>query len=445
MITGRQAMMSRESLIRRIDAHAESTPAGELPIDRIADRASASRVVLIGEATHGTEEFYESRAAITRRLIERHGFAAVALEADWPDAASLDRRVRGHSGGSPDPRPFDRFPRWMWRNTAMFRFVRWVSSRNAALDATADRVAIHGLDLYSLYRSIEAVLEYLDRTDADAAAEARERYACFLPWRPEAADYGRAAARGRSTGCAADAAAVLRDLHDERLRGAARHDGHWLFDAERNAATVRDAEEYYRRAFSSPTDSWNLRDRHMFETLRAILDHHGPDSRVVVWAHNSHIGDARATDCALRGDLSLGQLAREHLSDDAHLIGFGFHDGAVTAAHRWGGDAHRMLVPPSHEDGIERLCHDVGRSVFALPLCEPGADDLRSALDDPRPQRAIGVIYRPETELVSHYFDAVLPEQFDQFLWIDRTTAVTPLDDPARTGGGPMKTFPFGE
>ncbi|GAA5235199.1 hypothetical protein GCM10025795_34640 [Verticiella sediminum] len=425
-----------------IRAAAEPLPPADAPdfgqaFDRYADR----RVVLLGEASHGTAEFYLARAAITRRLVQTHGFRFVAVEADWPDAATIDRHVRlqPSTGGLA---PFARFPTWMWRNREFADFVAWLRAHNAPLDA-AQRVAFHGLDLYSLSASIAAVLDYLDREDPAAARVARERYGCLSPWRQDPAVYGRLAHSPGFAGCEDAVIAQLRDLLRRRLDdGAAHTDG--LFDATQNARLVASAERYYRSLYRGAAQSWNLRDTHMFETLWHLLDSHGPEARAVVWAHNSHIGNAAATDMGkVRGELNLGQLCRERFGEAAALIGFGTHTGTVAAASDWDGPMHVKAVRPSREDSYEYQFHQAGASPFLLDLGERADRRLLAALREPRLERYIGVIYRPETELYSHYAEAALSEQFDAFVWFDETRALTPLDTAAGSQEA-AQTWPFG-
>jgi erythromycin esterase-like protein len=404
------------------------------------DRFGGARVVLLGEATHGTSEFYRARAAITRRLVERHGFGIVALEADWPDAAQLDRWVRDRPAAAPADGPaFARFPTWMWRNAEMCDFVVWLRAHNASLPPER-RAAVRGLDIYSLGASIESVLGYLDANDPDAARAARRRYGCLTPWHAEPADYGRAVLFGAREPCEEAAVAQLRDLLEQRLRPAA-NDPEALFDATQNARVVRSAEQYYRLMYRSGPESWNLRDRHMFDTLRALLGRDGPEAKAVVWAHNSHIGNAAATAMGWQGEFNIGELCRTAFGEDAALVGFGTDRGTVAAATDWGGPVEIKRVRPALPGSHEALFRDSGLQRALLDL--RGPRDMRAALARPRLERAIGVVYRPDTERQSHYFEAVLPEQFDAFVWFAETAAVTPLADAGRGQGG-VDTFPFG-
>ena len=426
-----------------IAAAAEPLPDLMAPeFGHLADRFSDARVVLLGEATHGTSEFYRARAEITKRLITEHGFSVIAVEADWPDAARIDRYVRGRADGATALPPFARFPTWMWRNAEMRALVDWLHEYNQTIADMDGRVAFYGLDLYSLHVSITEVLHYLDRHDPEAARVARERYGCLTPWQHDPASYGRAALRPGFRTCEKAVLAMLRDLLERRLDDAAK-DGESFLDAAQNARLVAAAERYYRTMYYGAAESWNLRDRHMFETLEAVLAAREPDTKAVVWAHNSHIGDARATEMGkLRDELNIGQLCRETYGARARLLGFGTDQGTVAAASEWDGPMEIKEVRPAHEDSYERLCRESGRQRFLLDLGAEGREALRYALLQPRLERAIGVIYRPETELLSHYFEAQLPRQFDAWLWFEETSAVTPL--VAGEFSGAPETYPFG-
>lgn len=402
--------------------------------DRFADR----RVVMLGEASHGTHEFYEARAAITRRFVEQHGFTIVAVEADWPDAAAIDRYIR-HRPHQPDAAPaFQRFPTWMWRNTEIDRLAHDLRTINE--DRPPEQKAgFYGLDIYNMSGSIEAVLTYLDETDPEAAKVARQRYGCLTPWQAEPETYGRAALSRGYAECEAQVIAQCRDL----LQRALEEDGE-VFGAAMNARLIASAEKYYRVMYYGGAESWNLRDSHMAETLEHLLEHGGPDAKALVWAHNSHIGDARATEMGhVRGEHNIGQLAREKWGDEVALIGFGTHTGTVTAADDWDSPRKVKRVLPSRSDSYERQCHDSGVPRFLLDLSRDRHQALRQRLMEPKLERFIGVIYRPETERWSHYSSSVLPEQFDAFVWFDETRALEPLGPPEPRSGLP-ETYPFG-
>jgi protein-L-isoaspartate(D-aspartate) O-methyltransferase len=430
------------SLADQVAGVAESIDNFESPdLNGLMKRIGDAPVVLIGEASHGTSEFYRYRAAITRTLIERKGFNMVAVEADWPDAARIDHYVRHLTTPPSEWRAFTRFPSWMWRNTDVQEFVEWLRRHNGPIPHQSERVSFHGLDLYSLFTSIEEVLKYLEGVDPEAAAVARERYSCLMPWQEEPALYGRAALSARFRECEQEVVDILTDLVEKRMEYAAR-DGDSFLDAVQNARLVANAEEYYRTLYTGYADSWNLRDSHMFETLKSLLDYRGGHSKIVVWAHNSHNGNAAATDMARRGQYNIGELCRKVYGDSAYLIGFGTHTGTVAAASDWGAPMEVKEVRPSLAESWERVCHDTGIPAFHLPLRHLNDRSLRHSLQEERPERAIGVIYRPDTEWASHYFHARLADQFDEYIWLDETSAVTPLD--AQEMAGMPDTYPFG-
>lgn len=415
----------------------------------ILEAIGEARLVLIGEASHGTHEFYRMRADLTAALIDRKDFNIVAVEADWPDAYRANRWVR-HASDDGDAvaalDDFTRFPRWMWRNDVVVDFLTWLRGHNAGRPLL-QRTGFYGIDLYSLHTSIEAVLRYLRKIDPQAAIRARERYACFDHFGTDPQSYGYAATLGVSRSCEDDVVAELIDLRKRASEYASR-DGavaeDEYFFAEQNARLVLNAEQYYRAMFGGRVESWNLRDTHMMETLDALLQWIGRRSghaKAVVWAHNSHLGDARATQMGDWGELNLGQLARQKHGGAAYLIGFTTHAGTVTAARDWDEPSDRRRVRPSTQGSYERLFHEVGLERFLLLLND---ETVRSALSSPRLERAIGVVYRPETERASHYFRARLPEQFDAVIHLDETTALTPLERWAWDEADLPETFPTG-
>jgi len=408
-------------------------------------------VVLLGEASHGTAEFYRSRAQITQRLICERGFVAVAIEADWPDAYRVNRFVQCDNTDADLAQSlsgFKRFPTWMWRNADVLKFLTWLRRYNDSL-GQAERIGFYGLDLYSLHASMECVLRYLDNVDPDAAHRARDRYACFTQFGDDPQRYGYAVRMGLQQSCEDEAISQLIDLQRNsllysRMDGLAALDR--FFDAEQNARVVKDAEEYYRAMFGDSVSSWNLRDRHMMETFVALYGHlslRQTPAKLVIWAHNSHVGDARATAMGQSGEWNIGQLVRQRYGDDCRSIGFTTYTGTVTAASEWDGQTERMKVRPARTDSYEALMHETGIPAFILNL-EKGSL-VADALREPMRERAIGVIYRPESELASHYFQASLSDQFDAVVHFDTTSAVEPLERIAKkTDREPAETFPSG-
>jgi protein-L-isoaspartate(D-aspartate) O-methyltransferase len=413
-------------------------------VGRLLERIGDARLVLLGEATHGTSEFYRMRARISQELIVRGDFDFVAVEADWPDAARVDAHVLGAPPRrQPEFTPFSRFPTWMWRNEEVNAFVGWLRAHNLETRDSTRRVGFHGLDLYSMFTSIAAVLAYLDEVDPDAARAARARYGRLTPWQRDPAAYGRAVLAGRYESSEQAVVAMLRDLLERRLEYA-RRDGERFFDAAQNARVVANAERYYRAMYYGSAASWNLRDSHMFDTLEALLAFYGPDSRGIVWEHNSHVGNALATELRLRGEHNVGQLCRTKFGAAAYIVGFGTDHGTVAAASDWDEPMQRMRVRPSRPDSYERIFHDSGVPAFLLHLREPRRRAVRDELGLPRLERAIGVVYRPDTELQSHYFRATLPDQFDELVWFDETRAVEPIAVRAGRSLELPETYPFG-
>ena len=420
-----KARPSLPELIRKVAEPFSSIESANLQplLDRIGD----ARVVLIGEASHGTSEFYHMRAEITKALIEHKGFNFVAVEADWPDAYRIHDFVTHKEREEPHEwEAFARFPTWMWRNQEVLDFIHWLRDFNLKSRSPGQRAGFYGLDLYSLFTSIHCVLKYLDRVDPEAAAVARVRYGCLTPWEADPATYGRAALTGHYRSCEVEVVSMLQDL--SRRRGdAAIKDGEDLFDAQLNARLVTDAEQYYRIMYYGSDESWNHRDTHMFETLQLLLDRHGRGAKSVVWEHNSHLGNAAATQFGNHGQINVGQLCREAFGNNVYAIGQGTDHGTVAAASNWEGAMEIKRVRPAHPDSYERLMHLAEMDAFFLPLSKSPNQQLTNALAARRLERAIGVVYHPETERLSHYFDASLPGQFDEWIWFDKTSAVHPL------------------
>jgi erythromycin esterase-like protein len=414
----------------------------------LLDRVGDAQFVLLGEGSHGTHDFYHARAEITKRLIIEKGFTAVAVEADWPDAYRVNRYVRGE-GDDTDAdaalRGFERFPTWMWRNTVVLDFVEWLRDENSSRNE-AGKTGFFGLDLYSLFSSMRTVVDYLEKVDPDAARRARYRYSCFEHFGEDSQAYGYAASFNLSRSCEDEAVSQLVELERRAIEYLSRSGGDDFFDAEQNARLVKNAEEYYRSMFRGRQSSWNLRDTHMAETVDALVAHyerHGRAPKIVIWAHNSHLGDARATEMGSRGELNVGQLIRQKYGDRAVLVGFTTYTGTVTAAHDWDDPGERRRVRPALPGSYELGFHETGLPCFFLDLSNGAAKT--ELMKSPRLERAIGVVYRPETERLSHYFLADMRRQFDAVFHFDETRALEPLEKPERWHEiEPPETFPSG-
>ena len=404
------------------------------------DRFGDAEVVLLGESTHGTSEFYRARAAITRRLIETHGFTIVAVEADWPDASHIDAYVRHHGKRPRRGESFVRFPTWMWRNAEVLEFADWLRGYNES-KSKERQASFQGLDVYSLSESMHAVIAYLDNVDPAAASRARYRYGCLSPWQQDPAKYGQAVVHGGLDPCEGSAVEQLKEMLAKRLDWI-DSDGESWFEAAQNARIVRAAERYYRIMYQGSNESWNLRDRHMFETLQAIIAHRGVGTKAVIWAHNSHVGNAAATAMGWRGQFNIGELCRIAYGDAAVLIGFGTDTGTVAAASNWGADMEIKSLRPARDDSYEYVFRRTDMARSLTDWRGPSKFEIKEMLREPRLERAIGVVYRPETELYSHYFEAVLSEQFDSWVWFEQSSAVSPLGHE-KPHGAP-ETYPFG-
>jgi erythromycin esterase-like protein len=442
--------LRNEALLQGLRSHLRALPGAAPEDDLLLRQLGQARLALLGEASHGTHEFYAERAALSQRLIEQHGFNAVVVEADWPDAWRINRYIRSRSDDADAAAAlsgFERFPTWMWRNTVVRDFVEWLRAHNRERP-TSQQVGFYGMDLYSLYRSVRAVLDHLDRVDPQAAQRARSRYTCFDHFGEDSQAYGYAASFGLQSSCEDEVVQQLREMNRRAadLLAGSREDRADVFFAQQNARLVRNAEEYYRTMFHGRVSSWNLRDSHMVETLQALdkyLQTVTGQARMIVWAHNSHLGDASATEMGDQGEWNVGQLARDRWGEQALLVGFSTHRGTVTAASEWDGTAERKRVRPGLEGSYEDLFHQAGEERFWLPL--RGNAPLAELLRDKHLQRAIGVIYQPRTERMSHYFETRLPAQFDAMIHIDETRAVQPLvPEPEWHAGEPAETYPSG-
>jgi erythromycin esterase-like protein len=439
-------------LAQAIGEHAIPLVGAHADFDQLLERIGDARFVLLGEATHGSHEFYHLRAELTKRLIREKGFAAVAIEGDWPDAYRINRYVRGFGrdlDAAASLTDFRRFPQWMWRNADVIEFVRWLRDYNTELVDPRGCVGFYGLDLYSLHASMAAVLMYLDTRDPAAAHRARERYACFDAFGAAAQQYGQLVSLGMSADCEREVIEQLCELV-KRRNELLRHDSllaeDLQFEAEQNALVVANAEAYYREMYLGGGSTWNLRDTHMADTLDALAVHlrrYGRNSKVVVWAHNSHVGDSTAmahrSDC---NEITIGHLCRARHRNETVLVGFTTYEGTVTAASDWDGDAERKVVCAALPDSFEALFHRTGVPSFLLMLDNLG--EAAAALHEPRLERAIGVVYRPQTERWSHYFDVRLAEQVDAVVHVDHTSALEPMERTPLWVAGEYEMFPTG-
>jgi erythromycin esterase-like protein len=414
-------------------------------LDPLIERIGDARYVLLGEATHGTSEFYTWRSEISRRLILEKGFSFIAVEGDWPDCYRVNRYVRGYesSGESAEAvlHAFERWPTWMWANREVVDLVAWLRIHNERAHAER-RVGFYGLDVYSLWDSMHAVIEYLNRVDPELAGAARRAYGCFDPYHDDPQDYARATAIV-PTSCEAEAVAVLREL---RTRAPEyKNDGREsYFNAEQNALVARNAELYYRTMVRGGPSSWNVRDTHMVETLERLMMFHDPNARAIVWEHNTHIGDARYTDMAQHGMVNVGQLVRDrHADEGVVLVGFGTHHGTVIAADEWGAPMERMRVPKARPGSWEDVCNRENEDDKLFVFTDEPHGGV-PGLEAPREHRAIGVVYDPRNERWGNYVPSTLPRRYDAFLYLDETHAVDPLHMPARVGGEPPETYPSG-
>src|SRR5438270_1765307 len=407
---------------------AQPLDGGSNDYDALLELIGNARIVLLGEASHGTHEFYFERAQIAKRLIAERNFTVLAIEADWPDASRVHRYVRGSgndANASEALAGFRRFPTWMWRNTVVVDFVEWLRAFNEDVDPKRAKAGFYGMDLYSLHASIDAVLNYLEKVDPDAAARAKLRYSCFDHFSREPQEYGYAATVGAAESCESAVVAQLVDLQRHSADFLSR-DGaiakEELFFAEQNARLVKNAEEYYRSMFRGRASSWHLRDGHMVETIEALVQHlnGSRQPKAIVWAHNSHLGDARATEMGQHGELNVGQLIRERFGSEAVLVGFSTHHGSVTAASDWGAIAERKNVRPALAGSYEQLFHETGLDRFWIDLRDIG-EKVISAVYGTALERAIGVLSWPESDRFSDYFHGRLPKIFDAIIPIDDT------------------------
>jgi erythromycin esterase-like protein len=401
--------------------------------------------VLLGEASHGTSEFYTWRTEISKRLIAEKGFSFIAVEGDWPDCYQVNRFVKGRhqaTNARDVLHAFDRWPTWMWANREVVALAEWLRDNN--LGKSEERqVGFYGLDVYSLWDSMRAVTDYLERVDPQLAATARRAYNCFEPYAEDVQDYARATALV-PTSCEDEAVSVLRQLRSKAPEF--REDGREAyFNAEQNALVARNAELYYRTMVRGGPSSWNVRDHHMVATLDRLMEHHGPQAKAIVWEHNTHIGDARFTDMARAGMVNVGQLVRQqHGQDGVVLVGFGTHRGTVIAAEEWGAPMERLRVPVARRTTFEEEMHDanVGDALLVFDGTDNGGVP---GLQEPIGHRAIGVVYDPDAERWGNYVPTIMARRYDAFLYIDETRAVDPLHMAVKVDGEAPETYPSGQ
>jgi len=409
-------------------------------LDPLIERIGDARYVLLGEASHGTSEFYLWRAVLTRRLIREKGFSFVAVEGDWPDFYRVNRYVKGYENAGEKAsevlHAFERWPTWMWANWEVAAFAEWLRRHNQNLD-DAHKAGFFGLDVYSLWESMEAIIDYLRREVPEAVDAATEAFSCFEPYNRDEQAYAAQTAFVPDS-CENEVVELLAEIR-RKVKTFPR-DGEAEFSAEQNALVAVNAERYYRAMVRGDASSWNLRDRHMVETLERLVDFHGPKG--IVWAHNTHVGDARETSMAQAGMVNIGQLVREGRGqDDVVLVGFGSYAGSVIAGRRWGAKMERMRMPAARSQSWEALMHRSGAG-DGLMFCE----DLKKRKQslDPRGHRAIGVVYAPESEGFGNYVPTVLPRRYDAFLYLDETRALHPMHIEADGGKRPPETYPWG-
>lgn len=422
------------SLVETIRNYAEPVQDLRDPdLQGLLSRIGDARVVLLGESTHGTEEFYRLRSTISRKLIEEKNFNLIALEADWPDVEGINSYIHGRAESWEG---FHRFPEWMWRNTAFTDFTKTLRRYNQS--ERNQPVSIFGLDVYSLHASLSAVLDFLSKKDPKNLRLAEGARDCLQPWQDDPTLYGLAVWNEQIKPCENEVFALLRQLHSDLAK---KSNSEGLFSAAQNARVVKNAEEYYRVMYQGSVESWNLRDQHMFDTIQFLLEHHGPSSKIIIWEHNSHIGNALATQMGSIGEHNVGQLCRQKFGKDAYLVGLMTDHGTVAAASHWGGPMQVISLQPTRADSYETLFHQTGLPHFLLPLRNQN-EELLNALQRPRLERAVGVLYLPQSERTSHYFKANLAQQFDEVCWIDETHALTPTTFVTETEE--PDTFPFG-
>jgi erythromycin esterase-like protein len=427
--------VTREATVTAI--REEAVGLTEKNVDRLVEEIGDANYVLLGEASHGTSEFYVWRSRITAKLIAEKGFSFVGVEGDWPDCHRINRHVKGRTGnGAYDVlSEFGRWPQWMWANWEVHEFIEWLRKHNSENEGEREDVGFYGLDVYSLFDSMERVVEYLEDRDPSMAEEARQAYECFEPFSEDAREYSRSLRLAPKT-CEDEVVEILSRL-EKRHSEYVEENHESFFDAEQNAIIARNAEEYYRSLVRGDKESWNVRDRHMVDTAERLMEHHDGDSKAIIWAHNTHVGDARATNMPERGRINIGQLIRErNPADDVAIVGFGSHRGEVIAASKWGEPPEVMRVPEARDGSYEDLFHEAGGDRL---LSFESASDV---FEEERGHRAIGVVYTPEREM-GNYVPTELSNRYDAFVYIDETGALNTIKAEEKEEFEP-ETYPWG-
>ncbi|GAB4517454.1 MAG: hypothetical protein OHK0046_24050 [Anaerolineae bacterium] len=434
-------MALHDQLIAHIQQNAQPLT-GPQDLDPLMERIGDARLVLLGEASHGTSEYYTWRAQITKRLIREKGFSFIGVEGDWPDSYTVNRYIKNYpdSGESAYEllHAYNRWPTWMWANWEVVALVEWLRRHNLTMPEK-DRVGFYGLDVYSLWESLAEITRYLQTVDDDAVEAARQAYTCFQPYDRNAQAYAWASQFVPSS---CESAVMNLLTATERLtRHMPEGDGESAFNAAQNARSVAGAEHYYRSMIPGGATSWNIRDHHMVDTLANLLEHHGPESKAIIWEHNTHIGDARATDMAVDGMVNVGQLVRERWGEDqCVLVGFSSNRGTVIAGNAWDGPMEEMRVPRARPDSWDGLFHEALDGKNALVIFQHTEDD---AFQHIRPQRAIGVVYHPQYESRGNYIPTSLANRYDVLLYIDETRALHPLHVQEEAHMEPPETYPW--
>ncbi|MGB4849915.1 MAG: erythromycin esterase family protein [Saprospiraceae bacterium] len=438
----KEAVVEDGAIVKAIKKNAYPLNSKE-DLQPLFDRIGDAKIVMLGEASHGTHDYYTWRAHISKRLIEEKGFNFIAVEGDWPDCYRLNRYIKGYDVENKSAftvlHAFNRWPTWMWANWEIVALADWLKNHNTGLPANK-RAGFYGLDVYSLWESMESIIQYLKKTDPGALKIAEEAFYCFAPYRK---DEGRAyghASRLVPELCQNEVVALLKEIRNKLPSYNTDYEN--VFSAEQNALITVNAEKYYRTMVEGGPHSWNVRDRHMADTLNRLLKFHGENAKAIVWEHNTHIGDARATDMTEDGMFNIGELARlQHHQENVVLVGFGSYKGTVMAGRNWGAEMESMPMPDARESSWEYLLHAAGKENKLLWMSDFADNDM--IMENHLGHRAIGVVYHPEREQYGNYVPTILPLRYDAFIYLDQTSALHPLHiEP--DGQQIPETFPFG-